>query len=55
VAALSHQCRHPDGFPSLSESDGKERFLMAPSVVEMNGGDRLKIRMRRRRVLIERG
>jgi hypothetical protein len=37
VAVLSHQCRHPGGFPSLSESNGKERLLMAPSVVEMNG------------------
>jgi hypothetical protein len=45
VAVLSHQCRHPGGFPLLSESDRKERLLMAPSVVEMNGGDRLEIRM----------
>jgi hypothetical protein len=28
VAALSHQCRHPGGFPSLSVSDGNDRLLM---------------------------
>jgi hypothetical protein len=28
VSVLSHQWRHPGGFPSLSESDGKERLLM---------------------------
>ena len=29
VFSLSHQFRHPGGLPSLSESDGHERSLMA--------------------------
>jgi hypothetical protein len=28
VATLSHQWRHPDGLPSLSVSDGRERSLI---------------------------
>jgi hypothetical protein len=43
VQVLSHQRRHPSGFLSLSESNGKERTLMVLLVIEMNGGGWLKI------------